>query len=83
MIPREPTVAMTQRDKKREFRRRMNEMLTRKSRYIVMKHLMETTDKGLRRVREGAATQGLLGFSQFTEEFRQRKIELTNERMKN
>lgn len=81
MIKREPTVPMTAKERKKEFRIRAKEMQRRKSRAVVLSEMLNTKDSDLRRVREGASTTGLLGYSQFVETFRQKRIEMNNNKI--
>ena len=81
MIKREPTVPMTAKERKKEFRLRVKEMQNRKSRVVVLTEMLNTRDGSLRRVREGAAAMGLLGYSQFVEAFRQKRIEMNNNKI--
>jgi hypothetical protein len=72
---------MTSQEHKKEFRERAKEMQRRKSREVVLSQMLTTKDSGLLRVREGASTKGFLGYSEFVETFRKKRIEMNNNKI--
>lgn len=78
LICREDTV----KEKKRQFRERVKEMMIRKGAREVINQLMCTPDTGLVCVREGATTLGMLDYSNAIQKFREKRIAKHNERFK-
>lgn len=79
MVKREPTVKES---RKKEFRQRIQDMMNRKHRQIIVSELLCTKDSGLKMVRDGALAQGSVEYASLIQKFREMRIKFNNEKHK-
>lgn len=77
MVKREPTV---KEERRRLFRQRVQDMMNRKNRQIIVSELLCTKDVGLKRVRDGALAKSSIEYAGLIQKFREMRIENNNKK---